>query len=91
MSTPTPEEEREAQIAYYEKERDRVRAAISKMTGNNVQRASFQSSASTRDLEHLPVTELREIEADYTVKINDLRVGRHGLSGLFGMSVKFTD
>ena len=82
----TPNERLDLEIARLSAERDKIRTSISEMTEDNVSGASFEDRA----INHLPLTELREIEADYNIKISDLVMQKQGYSYIFGNVVEFT-
>ena len=67
--------------------RDRIRKSISDMEEDNSMGASFGSA--DRTINHLPLETLKESEAVYTIKINELIMKKKGLSYIFGQTIQF--
>lgn len=64
--------------------RDKIRTSMEYMEEDNALGASFDG----REINHLPLPELRDRESQLTIQINELLMNQVGESFIFGQSVR---
>lgn len=74
----------DAEISRYEGLRDNIRTAISEIETNGVSRATFEG----REINYLPLSELKDAEGRYTILINQLEAKKSGKSFIFGNTIR---
>ena len=74
----------DAEIARYEGLRNNIRTAISEIETNGVSRATFEG----REINYLPLSELKDSEGRYTILINQLEAVKAGKNFIFGNTIR---
>ena len=74
----------DAEITRLEAVLANVRQSIKDMEEDNVQATSFTD----REINHMPLSMLKESEQEYLIKIGDLRMKKKGLSLIFGQTIR---